>query len=195
MTLRNLRLATALVIALSCTATAQVAILQIQVVEGDRAVHAPGSRSAIPLTVRVSDESGKPVAGAAVSFHLPEDGPSGAFAGGLRTEVAVTDAQGRVTLRGLRLNRIPGTFPIRIIASKEQARAGVVSTQFIAEPGSGVARAHSGRRNWIAVLALVGGGAAAGILAAGKSDSGSAAPAAAPQAPAIGPPSISVGKP
>ena len=197
MTLRSLRLATALVFALSCTATAQVAILQIQIVEGDRAVHAPGSRSAIPLTVRVADESGKPVAGAAVSFHLPEDGPSGAFASGLRTEVAITDGQGRVSLRGLRLNRIPGTFPIRIVASKEQARAGVVSTQYIAEARSGVAaKARSGRRKWIAVLALVAGGTAAGALAAGRSGSSSAAPVpAAPQAPAIGPPSITVGKP
>ena len=33
------------VLALSCAAAAQVAILQIRVIEGEGAVHAPGSRS------------------------------------------------------------------------------------------------------------------------------------------------------
>ena len=40
-------------------------------------MHAPGSRSARPMTVEITEETGKPVAGAAVSFHLPEDGPGG----------------------------------------------------------------------------------------------------------------------
>src|SRR5947209_13567833 len=90
----------ALAVTLVCPAIAQVAILQIQLVEGDGAVHAPGSRSARPLIVEITDETGKPVPGAAVSFHLPEEGPGGAFANGLQTEVAVTDAQGRVALHG-----------------------------------------------------------------------------------------------
>ena len=62
-------LAAALVVALSGSATAQVAILQIQIVEGEGAVYAPGARSARPLAVEVTDETGRPVAGAAVSFH------------------------------------------------------------------------------------------------------------------------------
>src|SRR4051794_2746222 len=120
-----LRLA-ALAVTLVCPATAQVAILQIQFVEGEGAVHAPGSRSSRPLTVEVTDETGRPVPSAAVSFHLPEEGPGGAFANGLHTDVAVTDAQGRVSLHGLVLNRIPGRFQIRVIATKEQARAGAL---------------------------------------------------------------------
>src|SRR5947207_13362891 len=121
-----LRLA-AFVVTLVCPAIAQVAILQIQLLEADGAVHAPGSRSTRPLIVAVTDETGRPVAGAAVSFHLPEEGPGGAFANGLHTEVAVTDAQGRVVLHGLQVNRVPGRFQIRVIANKEQARAGVMS--------------------------------------------------------------------
>ena len=113
-------------VTLVCPAIAQVAILQIQFIEGEGAVHAPGSRSARPLTVEVTDETGRPVPGAAVSFHLPDEGPGGAFANGLRTEVAVTDAQGRVSLHGLQVNRMPGRFQIRVVANKEQARAGVV---------------------------------------------------------------------
>jgi hypothetical protein len=160
--------------------------------------------------VEITDETGKPVPGAAVSFHLPEDGPGGVFVNGLRTDVATTDAQGRASLHGLQVNRISGRFQIRIMVSKEQARAGTVSSQYItgssqsqsaadrtAEPRSSAAKvpAASGshhRGKWIAVAAVVGGGAILGILAAARS--GSASPPAGPT-PTIGPPSITVGKP
>jgi hypothetical protein len=182
-------------------ALSQVAILQIRVIEGEGTVHLPGSRSTRPITVEITEETGKPVAGAAVSFHLPENGPGGAFVNGLRTEVVVTDGRGRASLHGLLANRIPGRFQIRILASKEQARAGTVSFQYVAEPKGGAATASAtpaGRRKWIALAAAVAGGAAAGILA---TRGGAASPAAVvPSAPAppvlsIGTPSITVGKP
>jgi len=149
-------------------ALAQVAILQIRVIEGEGAVHLPGSRSTRPITVEITEETGKPVPGAAVSFHLPEDGPGGAFVNGLRTEVVITDARGRASLHGLLANRIPGRFQIRILASKEQARAGTVSFQYVAEPRGGVTAASAspaGRRKWIVVAAAVAGGAVAGFVA------------------------------
>ena len=198
--------AAAFVLALSSTAAAQVAILQIRVIEGEGAVHAPGSRSTRPLTVEVTDETGKPVEGAAVSFHLPYEGPGGVFANSMRTEVAVTDSQGHASVHGLQLNRASGRFLILIVASKEQARAGIASFQYIAEPGSGAATAKAGSshgyRKWMVLAVLAGGGAAAGILAAGKSG-GTPAPAAASVPPAtvptvtltIGAPAITVGKP
>jgi hypothetical protein len=197
--------ATAFVLALSFTAAAQVAVLQIRVVEGEGAVHAPGSRSSRPFTVEVTDETGKPVEGAAVSFHLPEDGPGGFFANNIHTDVAITDIQGHASVRGLQFNRTSGRFMILIVASKEQARAGIASFQYIAEPESAAgpgghpAKAGSshGHRKWIALAAaavLVGGGAAAAILVAGRSGSTPAA-----QAPtitlSIGTPAITVGKP
>ena len=55
---------------------AQVAILQIQVTGGEGSVHAPGARDARAIAVVVTDETGRPVDGAAVSFHLPDQGPS-----------------------------------------------------------------------------------------------------------------------
>ena len=192
----------ALAAAFVSTAAAQVAILQIRVIEGDGAVYAPGSRSARPLTVEVTDETGKPVPAAAVTFQLPGDGPGGTFANGLRTEVGTTDGEGRVTLHGLSLNRTPGRFEIRIFASKEQARAGVVSLQYIAELGSGAARPAGrlhmggrGRLKWIAVAAAVAGGAVAGILASGGSGGGGGGSQGTSAAPTIGLPSITVGKP
>jgi len=151
--------------------------------------------------VEVTDETGKPVEGAAVSFHLPYEGPGGVFANSMRTEVAVTDSQGHASVHGLQLNRASGRFLILIVASKEQARAGIASFQYIAEPGSGAATAKAGSshgyRKWMVLAVLAGGGAAAGILVAGRP--GSTPAAAAAPAPtialSIGMPTITVGKP
>ena len=196
----------AFALALSSAATAQVAILQIRVIEGEGAVHAPGSRSTRPLTVEVTDETGKPVEAAAVSFHLPDNGPGGVFANGMRTDVAVTDSHGHASVHGLQWNRDSGRFMILIVASKEQARAGMASFQYVAGTASGTAAATASRshgyRKWIVVALMAGGGAAAGILAAGKPGSTPVSAAlSAPLAPlptialTIGAPAITVGKP
>jgi len=132
----------ALVFAFPCVAIAQIAVLQIQVLEGEGAVHPAGARVSRPLTVEVTDESGRPVAGAAVSFQLPAEGPSGLFSNGLRTDLALTDAAGRASIHALQWNRIAGQVRIRITAVKEQARAGAVTFQFIGENRGGTAAGH-----------------------------------------------------
>jgi hypothetical protein len=116
-------------------AVAQIAILQIKVLEGEGAAHPAGAHISRPLTVQVTDDMGQPVVGAAVSFQLPPDGPSGLFSNGLRTDLAITDAAGRATIHSIQLNRNGGQFRIRITAVKEQARAGIVSFQYINEKG------------------------------------------------------------
>ena len=185
-------------------AAAQIAILQIQVIEGEGTVHAPGSRSAHPLTVDVTDETGRPVEGAAVTFHLPENGPGGSFGNGLRTEVATTDARGRASAPSFQLNRTPGRFAIRIIASKEQARAGIESFQYVAELNSGAAAAPAARsatgRRWKWALAVVVAGGAVGGVIASRSKGNSSAPASASAQPpgtpvSIGTPVIAVTQP
>ena len=199
-------------------ATAQVAIVQIGIVEGEGAVHVPGSRIARPLTVEVTDETGKPVAGAAVTFLLPENGPGGTFANGLRSDVAITDSRGRGGAHSLQLNRISGRFQIRIVASKEQARAGTVSFQYIGEAKGGAAkegtvkegatadratapaapatlsRSSPHRRKWVVAAAALGGGAVLGILAS-RGRSGAATPVPVIPTLTIGTPSVTVGKP
>jgi hypothetical protein len=181
---------------------AQVAILQIRVVEGEGAIHLPGARSTRAITVEITEETGKPVSSAAVTFHLPEDGPSGTFTNGLRTEVVLTDARGYATLHGFTANRIPGRFQLRIVTSKEQARAGTVSFQYIAEPKSGLvtaAKTPAARKRWLAVaVAAVTGGTVVGLAAARGSSP--ASPPVIPGSPAppaltIGTPTITVGKP
>jgi hypothetical protein len=134
-----------------------------------------------------------------VSFHLPEQGPSGTFVNGLRTEVAVTDDRGRAAVHSIEFNRVPGRFEIRIVASKEQARAGTVSFQYIAgtSPGAAAAAVKGGghrRKKWLIVAAAVvaGAGAAGGAMALVRPS-----PAAGESTTTltIGPPSITVGKP
>ncbi len=127
------RLAGALVLALPCVAIAQIAVLQIKIVEGEGAVHPPGARLNRPLTVEVRDDAGKPVAGAAVSFQLPANGPGGLFGNGLRTDLILTDNAGKASVHTMQLNRMGGQFRIRITAVKEAARAGAICTQYIGE--------------------------------------------------------------
>jgi hypothetical protein len=105
----------------------------LKVVEGEGAVHASGGRAVKPLIVEVTDETGHPVVGAAVSFHFPEQGPSGIFFNGLRTDVVISDTAGRATVRGFQLNHNAGSFQIRITAAKDQARAGIISTQYVSD--------------------------------------------------------------
>jgi len=164
-------------------------------------VHPAGSHNLRPITVEVTDETGRPLARAAVSFHLPDDGPGGIFLNGLHTEVAITDAAGRASIRGLQWNRIPGRFQIRIVASCEQARAGVVSQQYIEGPAGSTGLAlrsatHGGHAKWLVIAALAAAGVAGGVLAA---HAGSGTAAAASPTPVsvttVGTPVITVLKP
>jgi len=195
------------------------ALLRIRIGEGDSAVHTAGARSTQPLVVFLTDETGQPVANASVSVRLPEDGPSGMFTSGLRSEVLLTGVDGRAAIRGIQWNRVAGAMAVRITASKGEARAGIISTQYLTEPSSAQARragAESSssrpqpsvdsapRSKWVVVAALVGAAAAGGVAAAARGGR-SAAPASGPppaattQPPAptvsIGAPVITVGRP
>jgi hypothetical protein len=176
-------------------------IVQLKVVEGDGAVYRTGARAAHGLTVLVTDESGKPVEHAAVSFRLPEGGSGGVFSSGLRTEVVTTGPDGRATVGGMQWNKTSGPVQIRITAIKDQARAGIISTQYLSDDavalkagGEGSFTApHKGRTKWIFIgLVAVAGGAAAGfVLARSHSQPSTTAPAGI----SIGAPSIIVGHP
>ena len=90
-----------------------------------------------------------------------------------------------------------GRLEIRIVASKEQARAGTVPFQYIAGPSPGVAAAKGGGRHrkiWLIVAVVVGAGAAGSAMALVRP---TPAPAATESAAtlSIGPPSVTVGKP
>jgi hypothetical protein len=175
---------------------ADPAILQVRVVDGDGAAYPIGARATRGVTVLVTDETGKPVDGATVSFRLPEEGPTGTFASGSRTEIATTQGDGRATVWGMQWNRTPGSFEIRITAIKGQTRAGTVVQEFLTNAPAASRSAQIGPRRshkwlWIA-LAVAGaaGAAVAGTALAGK------APAAPPSTELqIGAPTINLGRP
>ena len=187
----------ALAWAIPCNASV---IVQLKVVEGDGTVYRTGARAARGLTVLVTDETGKPVEHAAVSFRLPEDGATGVFSSGLRSEVVTTGADGRATVFGMQWNKTSGPVQIRITAIKDQARAGIISTEYLSDAvalkagGEGTfASPHKGRTKWVLLAVAVAGGAAAGFIMA-RSHS-SPASAAVPAGVSIGSPSIIVGHP
>jgi hypothetical protein len=188
-----------LVCAVSCLAAASVATLHIQVIEGEGAVHAVGSRAARPLTVEITDENGRPVSGAAVSFQLPDAGPGGVFGNGLHTDLAITDSNGRATVRSLQVNQAPGPFQVRITVSKDQARAGTLARQFIgntstpAGQSTGFVKTKSSKK-WI-VVALLAAGVAGGLGAEASGRFARSRPPAAPPTVSVGAPTISVGAP
>lgn len=167
-------------------------IVQLKVLEGDAAVYRTGSRATRGLTVLVTDENGKPVPNASVSFQLPAQGATGTFGSGLRTEVVSTGADGKATVWGMQWGKTAGSVEIRITAVKDQARAGLISTQILSESapakegkdsGEGTfSQPHSGHAKWFLLAAALAGGAAAGVL---LTMSHSAAPTPAAQASAL----------
>jgi len=185
----------------SAPAPPPAAILQLRVVEGEGSVYAVGSRATRGLTVEVTDETGKPVENAAVSFQLPESGPGGVFATGSRTEIVTTRADGRATVWGMRWNRSPGAFQIRITALKDQVRAGAISSQYLSDsvtptagisgPGFTVHHSHK----WLYIGLAVAGAAGAGLAFGRSHSSGASANSTATPGISIGSPSVTIGAP
>jgi hypothetical protein len=174
------------------------AILQIRIVEGEGLVYTAGSRATRGITVQVTDETGKPVEGASVSFRLPDEGPSGAFSTGSKSEIATTRPDGRASIWGMQWNRTVGSMEVRITAVKGQARAGTVCSSYISEPAAGVnskdSRVGGGSSHkWVWILLAAGGAVGAGAaVALGKSNSSTTTSV---PAPSIGAPTVTLGHP
>jgi hypothetical protein len=183
--------------------------LRIRVLEGEKAEFHTGTRASRPLLVEVSDETGRPVGGAAVSFRLPETGPSGVFANGLRTDIAVTSADGRAAPGGIRWGDEPGVVEIRVTAARGESRAGLIVEQVLSAGSSERSPTRSAnappdivlppfkpRRSWVKIAVVAGvaaAGAAAGLGLVRRSEATGAGSATAELS--IGTPSITVGGP
>jgi len=172
------------------------------VIEGEGAIHPARAKSSRGLVIEITDETGKPVDGAAVSFRLPEEGPGATFVRGMRTEIAITTPDGRASFHELLTGTTPGPFQIRVTAVKDSIRAGTVVDQYISDApvkGSGSKSMVSGKgsRKWMLWAAVAGGAAAAAVVAgmSGGSGGSPSTPAAPSTPPTIGAPSVSVGRP
>lgn len=199
---------TPLALILPVLMAAQGSLLEIQVIEGEGAVYLAGSRVSKSLTVRVVDELGKPVKGVLVSFRLPEEGPGGAFANGLNTEVVQTGEDGMASAPAIRWNRQTGPLHVRVAAVKDQARAGTAVSQYLSErpaaKGTGPAGSESRRplpsrsklrSKWVIIALVVAGAAGAGFTTGWTAQRGSQSAATTATPARIEPPTISVGKP
>jgi hypothetical protein len=174
----------------------------LTVIEGEGGINNVNQRADHDAAVRVEDENGKPISGAAVVFTLPSDGSSGEFGNGSRNLTVVTDDQGRAVAQGLKANNVPGRLQIHVNASYRGLTARTNITQFnMAVPGrSSVSkRSSNGNRGSkgkkiLIILALAGAGAAGGVVALNSGKSSSSSTSTAP-AIVISPGSGTVGPP
>ena len=173
------------------------AILQIRVIEGEGVAYPLGGRATRGVTVQVTDETGKPMEGASVSFRLPDEGPSGTFANGSRSEIATSKADGKAAAWGMQWNRTEGSFEIRITAVKGQARAGTVCPIYLSkataetDSPSPLKLARSHKWMWITLAVAGGAGIAVAAAAMGGKTSTPTGPATTPTS--IGTPTIVIG--
>lgn len=86
-----------------------------------------------PLQVRAEDAGGNPVAGVAVTFAAPSDGPGASFAGGRTTAQAVTDERGLASSAPLTANATAGNYVVTASAH------GLASVSFMLANGPAAA--------------------------------------------------------
>ncbi len=176
-------------------------ILQLRVVQGEGSVYAAGSRATRGVIIEVTDETGKPVEGAAVTFRLPDQGPTGQFNSGTRTEIVATTADGRAEVWGMQWGREAGAFDLRVTAAKGATRGGMLCVLYLSDApvlkSSETAQQRtaggSKKKLWI----TLGLAAAASVAVIGMA--GSKAPAAIAggtvESVRIGTPTITIGRP
>ena len=169
--------------------------LQIVIVEGEGAINNVKQRVNREPIVQVEDENHKPVAGAAIIFFLPNDGPGGTFANGSMTFTTTTNSQGQAVARGIRFNNQAGSMQIRVAASFAGQTASAVITQTnvlgVAASGASVGGMSLGVKLLI-IGAVVAGGIAAGVAIANH---GGGSQATVPSTATITPGTITVGGP
>src|SRR5207302_2919473 len=135
--------------------------LRIVIVEGEGAINNIKQRVNREPIVQVEDENRRPVAGAAVVFSLPSQGPSGVFPNGSQTLTTITDSQGRASALGIRPNNQAGPLQIRVTASFQGQAASAVITQTNVAGVGPSAGLSTTAKVWI-VVAVAGAAAAGG---------------------------------
>jgi hypothetical protein len=125
--------------------------LHIEVIDPGNGFATADTKTDRGLSARVTDSDGRPVKDAAVTFHLPEDGPSGKFADGSIALVGYTNDLGEVSTSAITWNRAAGTAPIRITAAKGTLHSGVLLEEKLIDAGT--SRASSGAEKPVAELA------------------------------------------
>jgi hypothetical protein len=163
--------------------------LQITTVEGESALNDVKHKIGHPPSVRVTDEGGRIISGAEVTFTLPTLGPGAIFADGKASATVVADNLGIAHCPPFKPNLEEGRFNIMVTA-RFGARTGsavISQSNTLAVSGQG---GHG--KLWL-IVAIVGGGAVGGIVAATHHGGSPAAPAPVPTTLSVG--SVTVGGP
>ncbi len=166
--------------------------LSISILEGEGAINNIRQRTAREAIVQVEDENHKPVAGAAVTFFLPDHGPTGVFSNGSRSITVLTDTNGRAAMRGMVPNKVVGKVEIRVTARMGDLHADAVITQTNVVGAGAAAGAISGKVIALIVIGAVAG-TVAGVVAATRG--GGASAVSIPPVVTITPGTPSVGHP
>jgi hypothetical protein len=179
----------------STVSAQQRAALKIVVVEGEGTTNNLQTLSGQPPVVQVRDENDAPVAGANVTFALPERGPGGTFFGVWNKLNVTTNEEGRAAGNGFRPNQTQGSFQIQVTAAQGDRTGTVNITQNNVLPAGGVSRALNpirklGRGKIIAALT---GAAIIGIVIAARG--GDDASTTTTPGTSVTPGTISVGTP
>jgi hypothetical protein len=181
------------------------AVLHLRVIQGEGAVYSAAGRATRGVVVQVTDETGKPVADAAVSFRLPDQGPTGEFSSGGKAEIVKTSADGRAEVWGMQWGKQTGSLEMKITAAKGETRGGVVCPLYLSDApvlkssqdrdAAPVHKiSHSKRKLWIGIALAAGASLAVAGVAKGNPAAGTSAPAAS-TLPTIGAPTISITRP
>ena len=168
--------------------------LKIVVIEGEGAKNNIRQRLAAQPVVEVRDETDKPVPGAEVVFQLPAAGAGGVFNGWMRTQTVKTNAQGQAAATGFTTNDEEGRFNIRVTATHaNKSGSAVISQANVRGTGAAASRGSSNKK-W-KILAILGGVAVAGGVAAAVAGGDNGTTATPTNAVIITPGAIAVGGP
>jgi hypothetical protein len=172
--------------------------LTIVIVEGDGGINNIKKGIATKPVVEVHDRNKRPLAGALVTFTLPNYGASGTFADGSQVFTVTTDAAGRASA-AIRPNSVAGEFKINVKASFQGHTTTTTITQTnalagAAGAGAAAGAAAAGHSHLLVIALVVGAAVAAGVSAAVVMNGGSSRPPTpagtigAPGTVVIGPP-------
>ena len=191
-----------------CAAAAQEqpgSRLKVTVLKGEGAVYLLPQSNPTEVVVEVKDDSDRPIEGAVVYFVLPDTGASGTFLDGTsRSDAVTTNEQGEAAVAGLRPNGVAGRWQIKVTVSHHSVTVSVEINQMNQErckPGfrlsktTGLCEKVGGGGKWIALVAVGGGAAAGGVLAATRGGKGPGPPTPPKPVTTVTVGNISVGSP
>ena len=163
--------------------------LNISILEGEGSINNIRQRVAREAMVQVDDENHKPVAGAAVTFFLPEHGASGVFSNGSHSLTAMTDNTGRAVARGLVPNKVAGDVQIRVVARFKNLDANtIIHQQNVAAAAATAAAGGAISGKLLAIILITAAAGVAGGLVAATRGGGSSPVAITAGTPTVGAP-------